>query len=145
MRKLANKVALVTGSSRGIGAAIAIQFAQAGAQVAVHGRDVAALAAVRAEIEAAGGQAIQVTADVTSFTEIEAMRQQVERQLGPIDILVANAGGSFSRPGPLEELSEEDWHATLDGNLTATFLTIKSMLPSMKQRASGTIITISSS
>lgn len=145
MSKLTNRVALVTGSSRGIGAAIAKQFAQAGAKVAVHGRDVAALAVVRAEIEAAGGQAIQVMADVTSFAEIEAMRQQVEQQLGPIDVLVANAGGSFSKPGPLEELSEKDWHATLDGNLTATFLTIKSVLPSMKQRKAGTIITISSS
>jgi 3-oxoacyl-[acyl-carrier protein] reductase len=145
MSKLSGKVALVTGSSRGIGAAIARQFAQAGAKVAVHGRDPQALAAVRAEIEAAGGQAIQVTADVTSFAEIEAMRQQVEQQLGPIDILVANAGGSFSRPGPIEQLSEQEWHATLDGNLTAAFLTIKSVLPGMKQRKSGAIITISSS
>jgi 3-oxoacyl-[acyl-carrier protein] reductase len=145
MNELSDKVALVTGSSRGIGAAIAIRFAQAGAKVVVHGRDVAALAAVRTKIEAAGGQAIQVSADVTSFTEIETMRQQVEQQLGPIDILVANAGGSFSRPGQLEELSEEDWHATLDGNLTATFLTIKSVLPGMKERKAGTIITLSSS
>ncbi len=66
MNKLSSKVALVTGSSRGIGAAIAIRFAQEGAKVVVHGRDVAALAAVRAEIEAAGGQAMQMAADVTS-------------------------------------------------------------------------------
>lgn len=145
MNKLSGKVALVTGSSRGIGATIAISFAQEGAKVVVHGRDVAALAAVRAEIEAAGGQALQMAADVTSFTEIEMMRQQAEQQLGPIDILVANAGGSFSRPGQLEELSEEDWHATLDGNLTATFLTIKSVLPGMKERKAGIIITLSSS
>jgi 3-oxoacyl-[acyl-carrier protein] reductase len=145
MSKLSNKVALVTGSSRGIGAAIAIRFAREGAKVVVHGRDGAALAAVRSEIEAAGGQAMQVLADVTSFTAIETMRQQVEQQLGPIEILVANAGGSFSRPGQLEELSEEDWHATLDGNLTATFLTIKSVLPGMKARKAGSIISISSS
>lgn len=145
MSKLLGKVALVTGSSRGIGAAIAIRFAREGAKVVVHGRDGAALAEVRSAIEAAGGQAMHVAADVTSFTAIEAMRQQVEQQLGPIDILVANAGGSFSRPGQLEELSEADWHATIDGNLTATFLTIKSVLPGMKQRKAGTIITISSS
>lgn len=144
MSSLRNKVALVTGSSRGIGAAIAKRFAQEGARVVVHGRDVAALSAVRADIEQAGGQAMQVTANITKFDEIEAMRQQIEQAWGPIDILVANAGGSFSKPGPLEATSEEDWHASLDGNLTATFLTIKSVLPGMKERKAGNIITISS-
>jgi 3-oxoacyl-[acyl-carrier protein] reductase len=57
------------------------------------------------------------------------MRRQVEQTLGPIDILVANAGGSFTKPGPLEEISEEGWNASVNGNLTATFLTIKSILP----------------
>jgi 3-oxoacyl-[acyl-carrier protein] reductase len=89
MSGLEGKVALVTGSSRGIGAAIAHLFAQHGARVAVHGRDLAALSAVRADIERAGGQAIQVAADVTKFAEIESMRRQIEGQLGPIDILVA--------------------------------------------------------
>ena len=144
MSTLEGKVALVTGASRGIGAAIARLFAAAGAKVAVHGRDVAALTAVRADIARGGGQAMQVVADVTRFTEIEEMRRQIERELGPIDILVANAGGSFTKPGSLEETSEEGWHASLDGNLTATFLTIKSSLPGMKQRKAGNIITMSS-
>lgn len=144
MSKLANKVALVTGSSRGIGAAIARRFAQEGAKVAVHGRDVAALTAVRAEIERAGGQAMHVVADVTSFAAIEAMRQQVEQHFGPIDLLVANAGGSFTRPGPLEQIDEQGWRASVDGNLTATFLTLKSVLPGMKARKAGNIITLSS-
>ncbi|PYP46924.1 MAG: hypothetical protein DMD42_03500 [Gemmatimonadetes bacterium] len=107
MSVLQEKVALVTGSSRGIGAAIARVFAQAGATLAVHGRDLAALSAVRADIERAGGQVVQVAADVTKFAEIEAMRREIEGELGPIDILVANAGGSFTKPGPLEETSEE--------------------------------------
>jgi 3-oxoacyl-[acyl-carrier protein] reductase len=144
MSGLDNKIALVTGSSRGIGAAIARLFAQEGAKVAVHGRDLAALSAVRAEIERAGGQAMQVTGDVNRFADIEALRHQIEEEFGPVDILVANAGGSFSRPGPLEETSEEEWHASLNGNLTATFLTIKSILPGMKERKAGNIITISS-
>jgi len=145
MDLLRDKVALVTGSSRGIGAAIAQAFAREGAKVAVHGRDQAALSAVRAQIEGAGGRAIQVVADVTRFGELEAMRSQVEEELGPIDVLVANAGGSFTRPGAIEEISEEGWHASVEGNLTATFLTIKSVLPGMKQRKGGNIITISSS
>lgn len=144
MSSLSEKVALITGASRGIGAAIARLFGQEGAKVAVHGRDTAALAAVRADIERGGGRAMQVGADVTKFAEIEAMRRQVEGELGGIEILVANAGGSFTMPGPLEETTEEGWRASVDGNLTATFLTLKSVLPGMKQRRSGSIITISS-
>jgi 3-oxoacyl-[acyl-carrier protein] reductase len=144
MSALHDKVALVTGSSRGIGAAIARLFAREGAKVVVHGRDTAALAAVQADIVRAGGRAIQIAADTTSFAEIEAMRRQTEQELGPIDILVANAGGSFTKPGPLEETSEEGWHTSLDNNLTAAFLTIKSILPGMKARKTGNIITMSS-
>ena len=138
------RVVLVTGSSRGIGAAIARAFAERGAQVAVHGRDAAALAAVREEIETAGGKAIAVTGDVTRFAELERMRGEIERALGPVDVLVANAGGNYTMPGPLEEASEEGWRASLDGNLTATFLTIKCFLPGMKARGKGNIITMSS-
>ena len=145
MRRVDGKVALVTGSSRGIGAAIARVFAQEGAQVVLHGRDAKALAAVRSDIERAGGRVIAVTADVTKFFEIETMRRTIEGELGPIDILVANAGGSFSPPGPLEETTEEGWRASLDGNLTATFLTIKSILPGMRARKAGNILTMSSS
>ena len=144
MNVLSNRVAIVTGASRGIGAAIARLFAREGARVAVHGRDSAALSAVRADIERGGGTAAPVVADVTKFTDIENMRHQVEQTLGMIDILVANAGGSFTMPGPLEEIGEQGWHASVDGNLTATFLTIKSILPGMKERKAGSIITISS-
>lgn len=144
MNVLNDKVALVTGSSRGIGAAIARLFAQEGAKVVVHGRDTTALSAVGAEIERVGGKAMQVAADITRFAEIEAMRHRIEQEFGPIDILVANAGGSFTQPGPLEQISEEGWRASTDGNLTATFLTIKSILPGMKERKAGNIITISS-
>lgn len=144
MKRLENKVALVTGSSRGIGAAIAKRFAEQGARVAVHGRDPVALSAVHEEIEQAGGLAIQVTGDVTSFDEIEALRGRIEKELGPIEILVANAGASLTQPGEFEQLSEEEWRASVDANLTATFLTLKSFLPGMKERKAGCIITMSS-
>ncbi len=144
MNGINGKVALVTGSSRGIGAAIARLFARHGVRVAVHGRDKTAIAAVQADIERAGGKAMQVVADVTKFHEIETMRREIERAFGPVQILVVNAGGSFTMPGPLEETKEEGWHASVDGNLTATFLTIKSFLPGMKERKAGNIITMSS-
>jgi 3-oxoacyl-[acyl-carrier protein] reductase len=144
MGALDGRVALVTGSSRGIGAAIARRFASSGALVAVHGRDRAALAAVHADIVRAGGRAAQVVADVTKLAEVEAMRLQVEQELGPIDILVANAGGNPVPPRPLEEIDEAGWRASVDANLTATFLTLKSVLPGMKARKRGVIITMSS-
>ncbi|HYC31133.1 MAG TPA: SDR family NAD(P)-dependent oxidoreductase [Gemmatimonadales bacterium] len=144
MSTLAGQVALVTGSSRGIGEAIARRFAAEGAAVAVHGRDEAAVRSVRGRIESAGGRAIAVLGDVTSFADLEGIRARGEAELGPIDVLVANAGGSPIRPGPMEEITEEGWRASVDVNLTATFLTIKSVLPGMKARRRGIIITMSS-
>jgi 3-oxoacyl-[acyl-carrier protein] reductase len=144
VRDVQGRIALVTGSSRGIGAAIAKLFASQGAAVAVHGRDEAAVAAITGQIGEAGGQAVAAIADLTHYEQVEAMRDSIEQQLGPLDILVANAGGSTVRPGPLEDITEADWRESVDTNLTATFLTIKAFLPTMKQRGHGTIITMSS-
>jgi 3-oxoacyl-[acyl-carrier protein] reductase len=141
---LKDKVVLVTGSSHGIGAAVAARFAEHGAKVVVHGRDAAAMEAVTAGIVSAGGTAIGVTADITSFDDVESMRHVIEAELGPVDVLVANAGGNPVPPGPVEEISEEGWRAAVDSNLTGTFLTIKSFLPGMKERKGGNIITVSS-
>jgi len=142
--RLDGKVALVTGSSRGIGAAIVIELARCGATVAIHGRDTKALDLVATRIRAAGGLVTTVTGDVTNSDDLEAIRESVENTLGPIDILVANAGGNFTPPAPLEDIPEEGWRATIDGNLLATFLTLKCFLPGMKRRGSGSIITIAS-
>ncbi len=144
MNALEGMIVLVTGSSRGIGAAIASLFAHEGARVAVHGRDREALEAVRAGLAADGANVIAVAADLTRFAEVERMREEVEAQLGPVNVLVANAGGSPVRPGPLEELSEEGWRESVDVNLTATFFTLKSFLPGMKARGRGSIVTMSS-
>jgi 3-oxoacyl-[acyl-carrier protein] reductase len=141
---LQGRIALVTGSSRGIGAAIATLFASQGALVAVHGRDPDAVAAVTAKIEGAGGQALATTGDLTRYDQVEAIREMIQQGLGPVEIVVANAGGSTVRPGPLEQLDEAEWRESVDTNLTATFLTIKAFLPGMKQRRHGTIITMSS-
>jgi 3-oxoacyl-[acyl-carrier protein] reductase len=102
------------------------------------------VAAVIADIERAGGRAMPILGDVTAFDQIETMRRRVEERFGPVDVLVANAGGSPMPPAPVESMSESDWRAAVDVNLTATFLTIKSFLPGMKARKTGWIITMSS-
>jgi 3-oxoacyl-[acyl-carrier protein] reductase len=144
MNRLTEKVAVVTGSSRGIGAAIARLFAAHGAKVAIHGRDVTALSGVLDDIRKTGGRGVSLSAELTNYAQIEQLRDDVERLLGPVDVLVVNAGGSVTRPQPLEEISEEGWRASVDANLTSTFFTLKSFLPGMKERQSGSIITLSS-
>jgi 3-oxoacyl-[acyl-carrier protein] reductase len=144
MSALKDRVALVTGSSRGIGEAIATTFAQAGARVVLHGRDEEALAAVQTRITALGGEASSVTGDVTVAGDLAAIRDQIMDRYGHLDVLVANAGSSESRPTPIEDITEQSWRADVDRNLTGTFLTVKAFLPGMKQRRTGTIITLSS-
>jgi 3-oxoacyl-[acyl-carrier protein] reductase len=144
MNALDGRGALITGSSRGIGVAIARLFAREGARVAVHGRDAEAVESVRAAIEADGGTAIGVTAELTEPAQLDAMRERIERELGAIDVLVANAGGNPVRPGPIELIDPDGWRASIESNLTATFLTIRAVLPGMKQRGRGAIVTMSS-
>jgi 3-oxoacyl-[acyl-carrier protein] reductase len=105
----------------------------------VHGRDPATVAKLAGELGTLG-----VHGDVTSAAELAAMRAEIESSLGPVEILVANAGGNPVPPMPVDELGEATWRATIDGNLTATFLTLQCFLPSMKQRKAGTIVTLSS-
>jgi len=140
---LANKVAVVTGGSRGIGAAICRLLAANKVKVVVNGRDQAAMDAVVECIWDNGGQAIGIAADVTRFDALEMMRQQTEQTFGPVDILVAVAGG-YGEPAPTLQTTEEQWRFVVDANLTATFLTMKSFLPGMIERRRGSMITMSS-
>jgi 3-oxoacyl-[acyl-carrier protein] reductase len=141
---LAGKVAVVTGGSRGIGAETCRYFAANGMKVAVSGRDKDAIQAVVDDILAAGGgDAIGVVADCTDSAAIDDLRETTERELGPVDVLAAFAGFDLG-PAPLEELAEDSWRTVIDGNLTATYLTLKGFVPSMVERKSGSIITMSS-
>jgi 3-oxoacyl-[acyl-carrier protein] reductase len=142
---LAGKVVVVTGGSGGIGAATCRLLAANGAMVAVNGRDQARIDAVVDAIRAGGGQAVRVAGDCTDLAAVQHLRQQVEQQLGPAEVLAAFAGGGRARPGPVAEVTEQDWHSTVDGSLTATFLTLKGFLPGMLQRGRGAILTMASS
>jgi 3-oxoacyl-[acyl-carrier protein] reductase len=142
---LAGKVAVVTGGSAGIGAATCRLLAANGARVAVNGRDRTRLQAVVEAIREGGGQAVGVDGDCTDPAGVQRLHQVVERELGPAEVLAAFVGGGRARPGPVAEVPEEDWQSTLDGSLTATFLTLKSFLPGMIQRGRGAIVTMASS
>ncbi|WP_280272508.1 SDR family NAD(P)-dependent oxidoreductase [Nocardia wallacei] len=140
---LTGRTALVTGASRGIGRGIAVALAGAGAAVAVNYRSRAdEAAATVAEIERAGGRAVPVRADVAIRAEVEALTERVGSALGPIDVLVNNAGIATIRG--LDDLTEEDFDATLATNLKSAFLCIQAVIPGMRRRGWGRIVNISS-
>jgi len=139
---LAGKVALITGGSRGIGRAIAIKLASVGSAVAICGRDEAKLAATEREILAQGVRAIAVRADVTQQNDVTKLVEKVKSTLGPISILVNNAGmGLF---GPIHEKTEAEWDQLMNTNVKSVFLVSRTVIPGMIVRAGGDIINISS-
>jgi len=140
---LSAHVALVTGASRGIGAAVALMLAELGAAVAVNYRERAADAdAVVAKIKAGGGRAVAVAADVSQAAPVAEMVAQVASALGPIDILVNNAGVAIVRG--VDDLTEDDFDRTIAVNLKSAFLCTQAVLPAMRARQWGRIVNISS-
>jgi 3-oxoacyl-[acyl-carrier protein] reductase len=141
--RLDNRVALVTGGSRGIGAAIAMALAGAGAAVAINYRERAADAeGVAAAITSAGGRAIVVRADASQGKIVSDMVAQVQEGLGPVDILVNNAGIALIRG--IDDLTEADFDHTIAVNLKSAFLCTQAVLPRMRAQGWGRIINISS-
>ena len=141
--KLADKVAIVTGSSRGIGASIARGFAAAGARIAIVANTRLERAqAVVGEIEAAGGEARAFAADLARIAECERLAGAVVDAFGTVDILVNNAGVYIR--SPIEEATEEQWSAQVDLNLKGTYFMTKAVVPTMKAKRSGKIINITS-
>lgn len=140
---LEGKVAVVTGGSKGIGAAACRMLAAQGAAVVVVGRDKPAIDHLVAEIGEAGGRALGAVADCLDFEAVEGMRKQTEAQFGDTDVLLTFAGG-FGAYQLAHEITEQDWRSVVDANLTTTFLTVKSFLPGMIERRRGSIVTMAS-
>ncbi|HLZ03096.1 MAG TPA: SDR family NAD(P)-dependent oxidoreductase [Bradyrhizobium sp.] len=140
---LKDKVALVTGASRGIGAAIAVALAEAGAAVAVNYRERADAAdALVADLNKAGHRAIAVAADVSQAASVARMIEHIRSTLGPVDILVNNAGIAIVRG--VDDLTEDDFDRTITVNLKSAFLCTQAVVPSMRAKKWGRIVNISS-
>ena len=140
---LEGKVALVTGGSRGIGRAIALKLAGEGAAVAInYAGNAKAAEEVKVSIEAAGGKAMVVQADVSSAEAVDAMVEAVVNELGGIDILVNNAG--ITRDGLLMRMKEADWDAVINTNLKGVFYCTKAVSKLMMKKRSGRIVNMAS-
>jgi 3-oxoacyl-[acyl-carrier protein] reductase len=143
MESLRDRIALVTGASRGIGRAIALALAAEGAHVAINYRARTEDARqLESEIRQAGHKAIAIQADVSLSPEVDRFVQTAEARLGPIDILVNNAG--IARPQRIDQIAEHDWDDILTVNLKSCFLVTQAVLPGMRARQWGRIVNLSS-
>ena len=136
------KVAIVTGASHGIGRSTSLALAARGIAVALAARNRETLATVENEIRDQGGMALTIPTDVTDAAGVEAMVEQTSRELGPIDLLVNNAG--VVARGPVVDTDEATWDDVLDINLKGAFLCTKAVLSEMIRRGRGRIVNVSS-
>jgi 3-oxoacyl-[acyl-carrier protein] reductase len=141
-KSLEGKVALVTGASRGIGLAIARNLVGLGAKLALCARDPGKLEAAARDFEREGATVVAVPAGVRRATDISSLVRRIEQELGPIEILVNNAGVGYF--GPVQDASEANWDTVLDTNLKSVFLLSKAVAPGMIERRSGHIVNIAS-
>ena len=139
---MTNRIALVTGASRGIGQACALELARAGAKVALAARSQEKLEQAAAEIRTAGGKAFAIAIDMESFASIKEGFNRVAKEFGRIDILVNNAG--VTRDGLAMRMKPDDWELVLRTNLSGAFFAIQQVLPSMLRERWGRIVNISS-
>jgi 3-oxoacyl-[acyl-carrier protein] reductase len=140
---LAGKAAVVTGGSKGIGAALCRMLVANGVRLAVNARSQEGVDALVTELNSGGGEVIGVPADVSRREEVERLSRAVADKLGDVELLFAFAGG-FGAYTAVHDTGDEEWRTILDDNLTSTFLTIRSFLAGMIERGRGSIVTMSS-
>jgi NAD(P)-dependent dehydrogenase (short-subunit alcohol dehydrogenase family) len=142
---LENRVAIITGGTKGIGKGITLKFASEGCDVIVSARHIGAAREVADKIKALGRKSLAVKADVSRRAEVDAMVARTVKEFGKIDILVNNAGGTgLVRDSAIEDTSEEDWDRIVDVNLKGQFLCCRAVVPFMKKAHYGKIINVSS-
>ena len=144
MDRLKDKVAIVTGSTSGIGIGIAKMFAAEGAKVVICGRREERGQAVVSDIEAAGGEAMFHFLDITKTETVDALVADTAAAWGKIDIMVNNAAGMALKDGRVDEISLEDWDAVFASDIRSTFYCIKTVLPYLQQNGGGSIVNIGS-
>jgi 3-oxoacyl-[acyl-carrier protein] reductase len=142
MNLLVDRVAVVTGAARGIGLATARAFATHGAAVVVADLDGAAAELAQRELEAAGGRAAAVAADVSDLTQMEGLIEAARQRFGTVDVFVNNAG--ITRDATLRKMTVEQWQAVIDVHLTGTFFGLKAAAAVMREQKRGAIVNISS-
>ena len=147
---LDGKIVLVTGAGRGIGKALSLGFAKAGAHVVVVSRTLTEIEATAREVQAVGGQSLAVNADISQPVDVRRIADQVRNRFGRLDVLVNNAALRMNQLGkkdsyyiPFVDLSLDDWDAAMNVNLRGSFLCIKECLPLMRNNAEGSVINIS--
>lgn len=140
---LKDKVAVITGAGRGIGRAIALAYASAGAAVVCSARSVGDIGETAARIRQAGGRAIAQSADVADYATVQALFQRASAEFGGVDIVVANAGVALDLR-PIADSDPARWRETIDINLTGAYHTAHAAIPHLRRRGAGKIIMIGS-